>query len=395
MSIESLRPARRILELPPYIFSELNALKAEAQKRGIELMSLAIGDPDRPTPDAIVRKIQEAAAKPQNHLYSPYEGCLAFRTAVKQWFSGRFGVELDSSTEIVSLIGSKEGIAHFPVAFCNPGDKALFPSPGYPVFETCIRLADGVPVPLPHRPENGFLPELNELEGLLKEHRPKFMILNYPSNPTTAVADRALLEGLVALARRYETIIVYDNAYSEIYYDEKDRPLSILQIPGAKEIAIEFHSLSKSFNMTGWRLGFAVGNPVLVGGLLRAKTNIDSGPVLTVQEAGIFALAHSAELSGEIRQVYAERMRLTLAGLDRLGIEYFRPRATFFIWAKVPGGKPSMAFTKELIERQGLVVTPGIGFGKEGESFFRLALTVPTSRIEQAMERLERYLSKA
>ena len=384
----------RLQAMPPYIFSEINALKAAAQKRGMQLMSLAIGDPDQPTPQMIVEKIVEAARKPSNHLYSPYEGTLAFRMAVRDWFAARFGVSLDAEKEIIGLIGSKEGIAHFPLAFLNPGDKVLYPSPGYPVFETCVLLAGGVPVPMPHTKENGFLPDVNKLEELVKEHRPRFMILNYPSNPTTVTVPKETLTEMVEIARRYGTYIVYDNAYSEIYYDQAQRPPSILEIPGARDVAIEFHSFSKTFNMTGWRIAYAVGNEKLVAGLLRAKTNIDSGPLLAVQDAAIFALRRAPELTYPIRQVYAERRKAVLEGLDALGIEYVQPNATFFVWARVPNGQPSMEFTKALIENHGLVVTPGMGFGKEGEGFFRLALTVDVPNIHEALKRMGKYLGR-
>lgn len=390
--MSEIQLARRIAELPAYIFSEINVLKAEAQKRGISLTSLAIGDPDQPTPKEIIEKIKQASEKPENHLYSPYEGTLAFRSSVAQYFQKRFGVSLDPQNEVVALIGSKEGIAHFPLAFCDPGDRALYPSPGYPVFQTCISIAGGQAIPIPHRPENQFLPDLNELEDLLKTHQPRFMILNYPSNPTTATITREKLTEIVGLAKKYRTAIVYDNAYSEIYFEPSCRPLSILEIPGAKEIAIEFHSLSKTFNMTGWRIGFAVGNPTLVKGLLRTKTNIDSGPLLAVQEAGSFALENADALSEPIRQVYRQRRQIVLDALDSLQVEYFKPQATFFIWARVPNGQPSFEFTKNLIEKQGLVVTPGIGFGKEGESYFRLAMTVGTTQIANALDRLAKYL---
>lgn len=389
MSFE-FKQARRLSELPPYIFSEINRLKSEAQAKGIKLLSLGIGDPDKPTPDAIVKKLEEAARKPENHVYSPYEGTAAFRRSVAEWFQGRFGVSLDADKEVIALIGSKEAIAHFPVAFCDPGDVCLYPSPGYPVFGTSILLGGGRAMAMPLSYENAFLPDLNWLEDTFKQHHPRYMILNYPSNPTSAVCPRQTLEDLVSLARKYSVAIVYDNAYSEIYYDEK--PLSVLQVPGGKDVAIEFHSFSKSYNMTGWRLGFAVGNPSLVQGLLRAKTNIDSGPLLSVQEAGAFALQNSEALITPIRQVYAARRERLLSGLRNLGIEYFHPQAGFFVWARVPGGQKSMDLCKTLIEKQGLVVTPGVGFGDEGENFFRLALTVDTPQIDEALNRLERYL---
>ena len=389
-----IEQARRLKELPPYIFSEINAIKADAQKRGISLLSLAIGDPDLPTPEAIVRKLQEATAKQENHVYSPYEGTLAFREAVAHWFDERFKVKLNPETEILALIGSKEGIAHFPLAFVNPGDKCLYPSPGYPIFQTAISLAGGIPIPVPHRAENGFVPDLIEIESLLVLHKPKYLLINFPCNPTSAVVDREFLSQLVFLARKYETILVSDNAYSEMYYDENDKPLSILEIPGAMDVAIEFQSFSKTFNMTGWRIAYAVGNSKLIAGLLRAKTNIDSGPLLAVQEASIYAMKNGKALTEPIREVYRKRRKIILEGLDSLGIKYLYPKATFFVWAQVPGGEPSMDFAKRLIEKEGLVVTPGIGFGKEGDKFFRLALTVPDSSLVDAINRLGRAIRK-
>lgn len=384
--------SQRLLSLPPYIFSELNNIKAEAQKRGVNLLSLAIGDPDQPTPESIIRELQKASADPLNHAYSPYEGTLSFKTQVAKWFKNRFDVELNPENEVLALIGSKEGIAHFPLAFVNPGDKCLYPSPGYPIFSTAIQLAGGVPIPLPHRWESGFQPDLNELETLLLVHQPKYVLVNFPSNPTSATCSRAVMTEMVSLARKHHTILVSDNAYSEMYFDKKDRPLSLLEIPGAKEVAIEFHSLSKTFNMTGWRIAFAVGNPELIAGLLRVKTNIDSGPLLAVQKAAEFALANSETLAQPIRDLYFERREVVLKEMDRLGIEYFYPKATFFVWAKVPGKQASMEFVKGLISNQGLVVTPGIGFGAEGEGFFRLALTVPNAQLIEAMNRLEKAL---
>ena len=385
--------AKRLQELPPYIFSEINAMKADAEKRGVSLLSLAIGDPDLPTPEAIIRKLQEATAKPQNHVYSPYEGTMAFKKAVAGWFQERFQVKLNPETEVMALIGSKEGIAHFPLAFVNPGDKCLYPSPGYPIFQTAISLAGGIPIPVPHRKENGFVPDLNEIESLLVLHQPKYLLINFPCNPTSAVVGKDFLTGLVFLARKYQTILVSDNAYSEMYYDENDKPLSLLEIPGAIDIAIEFQSFSKTFNMTGWRIAYAVGNAKLIAGLLRAKTNIDSGPLLAVQEASIYAMQNGKALSDPIREVYRNRRKIILKGLDSLGIQYVYPKATFFVWAHVPFEEPSMKFVKRLIEKEGLVLTPGIGFGKEGEYFFRMALTVPDSALIDAIERLERALT--
>lgn len=391
MSVEIVQ-SKRLRELPPYIFSEINKIKAAATAKGIELLSLGIGDPDRPTPTQIVEKLQEAVKNPANHVYSPYNGTDQFRQSVSKWFKKRFNVALDPATEVVALIGSKEGIAHFPVAFCDPGDVCLFPNPGYPVFSSSIHLGGGVPVGIPMRAENGFLPDPAELEGLLKKHSPKYMILNFPSNPTSAVCSLDLMEKLVALAKKYGTYIVSDNAYSEMYYDENKKPHSFLEVDGAKDIVIEFHSLSKTFNMTGWRIAFAVGNADLVGGLLSAKTQIDSGPLLSVQEGAAYALDNYDSIVPAIRQVYAERKAVLLKGLDEMGIEYQPLDASFFLWAKIPNGENGMEFTRNLIEKQGLVVTPGVGFGSEGEGYFRLAMTVDIPHIEEALKKLKAYL---
>jgi LL-diaminopimelate aminotransferase len=380
----------RLLAMPPYIFSEINTIKAEAEKRGVKLLSVGIGDPDLPTPKAIVEKFVDAIRKPENHAYSPYEGTIGFRNAVAEWFLGRFNVKLNPATEVIALIGSKEGIAHFPLAFCNSGDKCLYPSPGYPIFSTAVLLAGGIPVPVPHRPENNFLPDVEELESLIVQHKPKYILLNFPSNPTSATCSREKMAEFVNLAKKHGTILVCDNAYSEIYFNPSEKPVSVLEIEGAKDVAIEFHSLSKSFNMTGWRIGFAVGNPTLIAGLLRAKTNIDSGPLLAVQEAAIFALNNAERLIAPLRDVYARRRAIVLKGLQDMGIEYFEPKSTFFVWAKVPGNRSSMEFTKELIAKQGLVVTPGIGFGAEGEGFFRMSLTVSEEKLLEALTRLKR-----
>jgi len=249
-------------------------------------------------------------------------------------------------------------------------------------------------VPLPLLPKDGYLPDPNRLEDLLKEHRPRYCLLNFPSNPTSALCPVERLVDIVVLARSHGTILLYDNAYSEIYFDPAKRPPSILEVPGAKEVALELHSFSKTFNMTGWRLGFAVGNPDLVAGLLRAKTNIDSGPLLAVQEAAEFALERADEFCNPLRALYARRRAIATAGLRDAGIEYFSPDATFFIWARVPGGGSSMQLTRDLIEREGLVVTPGVGFGEQGEGFFRLALTVEDAVLEDAMARLRRFTQR-
>lgn len=387
--------SRRLEELPPYIFSELSRLESEARGKGLQVLSLGIGDPDQPTPIAIVDCLKTAATDPSTHTYSPYAGSNDFRNAVKRWFVRRFGVDLDAESEITAVIGTKEGIAHFPLAFCNPGDVCLFPSPGYPVYAASIVLAGGIPMAIPMTSEFGFLPELDKVEFLLLKHRPRYLVINFPSNPTSVTCPRGLLVDLVFLARKYGTIVVSDGAYSEIYFDEADKPMSILEVEGAKDVAIEFHSFSKTFNMAGWRLGFAVGNPDLVGGLRKVKTNIDSGPPLFVQRAGIVALEHYEGLSGSIREMYRQRQELLCQGLDELGIKYLAPKATFFVWAQVPDRQTSMVFTKRLLAEQGLVVTPGIGFGEHGDGYVRMALTLEPAQIKEALLRLSRFLGQS
>jgi len=386
--------SHRIDAIPPYIFSQINAFKAEALKRGMKLTSLAIGDPDQPTPSILVEKMKEAISRPANHMYSSYEGSLEFRTAAAHYMKKRFGVTVSPETEMVSLIGSKEGIAHFPLSVVNPGDVALYPSPGYPVFQTALILAGAKPVPISLRADRGFLPDVGELESQMRQHKPKYCILNFPSNPTSVMCSRELMEKVVQLCKTYKVVLAYDNAYSEIYLNPAVKPFSVLEIPGAKDVAVEFHSLSKTFNMTGWRLGFATGNASLLQGLLKAKTHIDSGPLLSVQEVGAYALAHSDEISEPIRQVYRARAKVLHQGLKRIGIETVPSETTFFVWSKIPIKQTSMEFTKGLIDQEGLVVTPGIGFGAEGEGFFRLAMTVPENEIESSLSRLEKYLSR-
>lgn len=386
--------SERLNAIPPYIFSQINAIKAQAIARGMKLTSLAIGDPDRPTPTILVEKMKEAISRPANHMYSPYEGTLEFRTAAANFMKKRFNVSLSPEKEIIALIGSKEGIAHIPQAFCNPGDAALYPSPGYPVFQSCLILSGAKAVPISMRAENGFLPKISELQELMERHRPRYCLMNFPSNPTSVTCSRELLTQVVELCRKHHVVLAHDCAYSEIYLNPDHKPFSVLEIPGAKEVAVEFHSLSKTFNMTGWRIGFAAGNAELVDALLKAKTHIDSGPLLSVQEVGAFALSHADEIAEPIRQVYRSRGKVLREGLKRMGIEAVASDATFFVWCKVPIAQKSMDFTRGLIEEEGLVVTPGIGFGAEGEGYFRLAMTVDEPEIEASLKRLGNYLQR-
>ena len=371
--------AQRIKILPPYLFAQIDQKKREKLQQGVDLIDLGVGDPDIPTPQPIVEAMKRAVEKPEHHRYPSYEGMFSFRKTVADWYKRRFGVDLDPHTEIVTLIGSKEGIAHFPLAFVNPGDVVLCPDPAYPVYKIGTIFAGGEPYILPLKEENGFLPDFKSVpKDILK--RAKIIWVNYPNNPTSAVAEESFYKELIDWARENNIIVASDLAYSEIYFGNK-RPMSILQIEGAKEVAIEFHSLSKTFNMTGWRLGMAVGNKDLIAGLGKVKTNVDSGQFQAIQEAGITALSLPEEEVQKIRDVYKERRSAMIKALEDVGLEVYKSDATFYLWVKVPKGYTSAEFVSLLLDKCGIVCTPGNGFGQYGEGYFRISLTVPTERL--------------
>lgn len=379
--------ADRIAQLPPYLFAQIDKVKKEVAARGVDIISLGIGDPDLPTPDFIIDALHASAKKPVNHQYPDYEGLDEFREAVARWYNGRFGVELDSTNEIVNLIGSKEGIAHFAMAFTNPGDLNLVCTPHYPVYPIATSFCGGETKFLAQVEENDFLPNLDEISAEDWE-RAKSIYVNFPNNPTAAMATPEFFQKLVDRARETNTIIVHDAAYTEIYYDANKKPMSILETPGAKDVAIEFHSLSKTYNMTGWRVGMAVGNSQLIAGLGKIKTNVDSGCFQAVQEAAIIALDKGEPYVEENRKVYRERRDIMIAALKKAGIECRVPDATIYLWAKVPAGYTSADFVTKVMEEKGVVLTPGSGFGEPGEGYFRISLTVPSDRLEEAAERI-------
>jgi LL-diaminopimelate aminotransferase len=383
-----IEKAKRVEQIPPYLFAEIDRKKGEMRQKGIDLIDLGIGDPDLPTPGPIIARLKKAAEDPKNHRYPSYEGMIEFRQAAANWFERRFHIKLDPATEVLALIGSKEGIAHIPLAFVNPGDYVLVPSPGYPVYRVSTLFAGGTPYFLPLFKENGFLPKLSEIPREVAE-KSKILFINYPNNPTAAIAETPFFEEVVAFARRYEVIVCHDAAYSEMAFDEY-RPLSFLETEGAREVGIEFHSLSKTFNMTGWRVGFAVGNAEIVSGLGRIKTNIDSGLFQAIQEAGIEALNHFDTPIPEIIQIYQRRRDVMVKGLQEIGLEVDSPRATFYLWIRIPRGYTSAQFATFLIEKAGIVATPGNGFGEAGEGYIRMTLTVDESRLKEAIERLKR-----
>lgn len=378
--------AQRLSKLPPYLFAEIDRMKQDAIRRGMDIINLGIGDPDLPTPPHIVARMQEASADPRHHQYPSYEGMFSFRQAVADWYSKRFGVTLDPATEVLSLIGSKEGIGHIPLAFVDPGDVVLVPDPGYPVYQAGTVFADGIPYFMPLTRERGFLPDLDAIPPeVLKKAR--IMFLNYPNNPTAAVAPRAFFVEAVDFARRHGLILCHDAAYSEMAYDGY-LPESLLEVDGAKDVAIEYHSLSKTYNMTGWRIGFAVGCREVLSGLGRIKTNLDSGIFQAVQEAGIAALGGPQECVDAMRTVYKARRDALVDGLSALGLLVDRPKATFYVWIGVPDGHTSASFASALLSEAGIVMTPGTGFGRSGEGYIRAALTVDVSRILEAVERI-------
>src|SRR6059036_1958183 len=378
-----MKKAERIQKLPPYLFAEIDRLKRAVAARGADLINLGIGDPDTPTPAHIVARLREAEGDPANHRYPDYEGLLSFRQAAAAWMKGRYGVGVDPATEIVSLIGSKEGIANMAVAFVDPGDVALVPDPGYPVYHIGTSFNGGTTYRMPLRRENGFLPDLGAIPDEVAR-RAKLLWLNYPNNPTAAVAPRSFFADAIRFAERHDVILCHDAAYAEIYFGE--RPPSILELPGGREVAIEFHSLSKTFNMTGWRVCFAAGHPELIAGLGQVKTNVDSGVFQAVQEAAIAALAGDQGCVAEARRIYQSRRDLVVKALANVGLSARTPRATFYVWVESPKGYSSADFATRVLEETGVVVTPGNGFGDAGEGYIRLTLC--SERLREAVERL-------
>jgi LL-diaminopimelate aminotransferase len=379
--------AERIKTLPPYLFAAIDEMKQEAIARGVDIINLGIGDPDLPTPEPILQRMQKAVTDPQHHQYPSSSGMLSFRTAVAGWYKRRFNVTVDPKSEVVTLIGSKEGIGHVPMAFIDPGDVVLVPSPGYPVYPVAASFAGGTAHEMPLLKRNGFLPDLDAIPPDVARNA-KLMFLNSPNNPTSVIADTAFFARVIAFAKEHHVIVCHDAAYSEIFYDGH-RPSSFLEAEGAMDVGIEFHSLSKTFNMTGWRLGFAVGRAEVIAGLSQIKSNLDSGQFQAVQEAGMTALESDDRLTAGLRAIYQERRDVLVAGLRNLGLEFETPSATFYVWIEVPQGYTSASFTAHLLEKAGIVTTPGNGFGAPGEGYIRMALTTTKERLAEAVDRLK------
>lgn len=380
------RLAKRLKQLPPYLFAEIDKLKSELVAKGADVIDLGVGDPDLPTPSHIVEALRRSAQDPANHRYPSYSGMGDFKVSVSRWYKKRFDVELDPDAEVVSLIGSKEGIAHIPLAFVDPGEPVILPDPGYPVYQAGTVFAGGVPHFVPLRVDTGFLPDLSEIPEDVAQ-KAKLLFLNYPNNPTAAIAEVDFFEEVVAWAKQYEVMVCHDAAYTEIAYDGYRAP-SIFQVEGAKDVAIEFHSLSKTYNMTGWRVGFAVGNREIVAGLGRIKTNVDSGIFQAVQWAAMAALDGSQDCVEENKRIYEQRRDVLVEGLRRAGLEVRPPKATFYVWVKVPQGYTSKDFAGHLLKGAAIVATPGVGFGPHGEGYVRMTLCAPVERIQEAVERM-------
>ena len=378
--------ARRIDAVPPYIFVQISRKIAEKRAEGIDVISFGIGDPDIPTPDSVVAALRESALDPPNHRYPESDGVPEFREAVSRWYQRRFGVSLDPDAEVLSLIGAKEGIGHAALCFIDPGDIALVPDPGYPVYSIGTLFAGGETHWMPLLEENGWLPDLEAIpEDVASKAR--VMWLNYPNNPTGATAELEYFDRVVEFAKSYDIPVMHDACYSEVAYDGY-RPVSFLQAKGAKDVGLEFHSLSKTFNMTGWRLGMAVGNADMVRSLMIVKSNLDSGVPQAIQLMGIEALNGPLASVDTTMAVYQRRRDQLVKALQDIGLQVKPPRASLYVWAKVPEGYTSEEFTDRLLEERDILVSPGTGYGRHGEGYIRLSLTVPDDRLQEGVDRL-------
>ncbi|MFH1777924.1 MAG: LL-diaminopimelate aminotransferase [Candidatus Omnitrophota bacterium] len=382
--------SHRLKKLPPYLFAEIDRAKRKAKEEGRDIIDLGVGDPDLPTPKNIIDKLNEAARDPRNHRYALDQGMPRLREAIANWYKNRFKAQVDPEREILPLIGSKEGIAHLPLAFINSGDVVLLPDPAYPAYKSAVIFSDGIPYLIPLLEKNNFLPDFSMIKKDILS-RVKIIYLNYPNNPTAAVADAGFLKQAVEFARQNSLVLCYDNAYSEMSYDNFRSP-SLLEIDGAKEVGIEFHSLSKTYNMTGWRIGWAVGNKEIISALAKVKANIDSGIFSAIQVAGIEALERTERHVREMCKIYKRRRDIMVEGLNKIGIQAARPKATFYLWMKMPIGNSSAECAKLFLEKADIVVTPGVGFGLYGEGYIRMALTVPEERLSIALSRIEKIL---
>jgi LL-diaminopimelate aminotransferase len=387
-----MRFSKRVENLPPYLFVQISKKIAAKKARGEEVISFGIGDPDIPTPDHIIDRVCEAARDPTNHRYPETEGLPELRRAIADWYKKRFDVKLDPEKEVLPLLGAKEGIAHIALCFIDAGDVALVPDPGYPVYSIGTSLAGGTPYYMPINENNDFLPELNNIPAeVLKKSR--LLWLNYPNNPTGAVAELTYFKKAIEFARKNNILICHDGPYTEVAFDSY-KPCSYMQAEGAREVGIEFHSLSKSYNMTGWRIGMAVGNEQMIDALRRIKSNLDSGIPQAIQCAAITALTGPQDCIDEHNRIYQKRRDRVVQALNKLSIAARPPRASLYVWARVPSGYTSMEFADDLLEQVGIVVTPGTGYGPNGEGYIRLSLTISDKMLDRGLERLAAWKNK-
>ena len=381
-----MKQARRVKELPPYLFAEISRKIAEKRAEGVDVISFGIGEPDMPTPPHIIDALLEASQDPASHKYPESDGLPELRGAMAAWYERRFGVTLDPDKEVVPLIGSKEGIGHIPLCFVDPGDLALVPDPGYPVYPVAVQLAGGTPYDLPLLEDRAFLPDLEAVPKDVADSS-SLLWLNYPSNPTSAVAGVDFFERAAAFAKRHEIPIVHDLAYSEVAYDEYVPP-SFLEAPGARDIGIEVNSLSKSYNMAGWRIGMAVGNADMIDALTRIKSNLDSGIPIAIQRMAIAALEGPQDCIEEHNRIYQRRRDRLVDALRSIGLSVTPPKASLYLWARLPNNIGSIDFAARLLDDTGVVVTPGVGYGKHGEGYVRIALSVPDEQLDEGIRRL-------
>ncbi|MFQ5341403.1 MAG: LL-diaminopimelate aminotransferase [Anaerolineae bacterium] len=379
--------SKRMERVPPYVFAHVSKLIAGKKAQGVDVINLGIGSPDLPTPAHIVDVLKRAAEDPTNHGYPSYTGMPAFRKAIAGWYKRRFDVDLDPDTEVVPLIGSKEGIAHLAMALVGPGDIALVPDPGYPTYRMGTVLADADSYPMPLLARNGFLPDLDAIPADVVE-RARVLWLNYPNNPTGAVAPLSFFEDVVVFARRHNIVIAHDNPYADVTFDGYQAP-SLLQVPGAKDVAVELNSLSKTYNMAGWRVGMAVGNAGVIAGLIRVKSNVDTGIFNPIQIAASTALEGDQDWIAERNAVYQRRRDILLEGLAAVGLEAHKPKAALYVWAQTPRGQKSSDFAMHVLDHAGVWITPGSAYGEAGEGYVRLSLCATEERLKEAMDRLQ------
>jgi LL-diaminopimelate aminotransferase len=387
-----MKLAKRVQDLPPYLFVGISKAIAKKKEQGIDVISFGIGDPDIPTPKKVLDRLKKASDVPAHHRYPESEGLPEFRKAVADFYKSRFGVDLDYNNEIINLIGAKEGIAHAPLCFIDPGDKALVPNPAYPVYEIGTMFAGGETVYVDLLEKNNFLIDFTSIDTKLAKEA-KMLWINYPNNPTGAIAHLDFFNEAVEFCKEFDIALMHDACYTEVTYDDYVAP-SLLQIPEAKDISIEFHSLSKTANMTGWRVGTAVGNPDLINALMRVKSNIDSGLSQAIQEMGIEALSLSKDWINANNEIYKKRRDKVVTTLKEIGLDANAPKATLYIWTRIPNGYTSASFTEKLLEEVNVVVTPGSGYGTAGEGYIRLSLTIPDEQIDEGLKRLSQFTLK-